>query len=368
MKVISFALVLALLLLSTSVLAEESSNRKAPVDASRRTEAKEPGEEAERTDALRPAQKMADSQLNLVTAPVPRGSEGDVPGLMSYQGLLTDDDGLALDTTVSITFSIYKDSTGGQKVWSETQSNVAVTNGLFDVQMGRMNSIPDSVFKDPGRWLGIKVGAYPELQPRQRIAAVGYAFRAEVANSVAPAPVDTVLIDMICDLLIWSGDSVAAIYADTTYYGPGDLSRAVNDFAYSYWDKFDLVLQHMIDSLDPGEQQIPQLILDSTRVWAPKDLDAYAASLDSAYAAGDTLRLRQFDAETRKHSLDRVSSVSKEVAVIIAGQLKGDSTKGWLWDKAKALLLDLIDKVLEDIPSLGSALKKVAGAAKAAAG
>ena len=34
-----------------------------------------------------------------------------VPGLMNYQGTLTDDGGVVLDTTVSMTFTIYYDST-----------------------------------------------------------------------------------------------------------------------------------------------------------------------------------------------------------------------------------------------------------------
>jgi hypothetical protein len=45
----------------------------------------------------------------------------EVPGLVNYQGTLTDDEGVALDTTVSMTFSIYTDSVGGTQVWTETQ-------------------------------------------------------------------------------------------------------------------------------------------------------------------------------------------------------------------------------------------------------
>ena len=99
----------------------------------------------------------------------------EVPGLMNYQGTLTDGDGVALDTTVSMTFSIYTDSVGGSQVWTETQLAVAVGSGLFNVLLGSVNRIPDTVFKDPERWLGVQVGGDPELTPRQRIASVGYA-------------------------------------------------------------------------------------------------------------------------------------------------------------------------------------------------
>jgi hypothetical protein len=102
----------------------------------------------------------------------------DVPGLISYQGTLTDDVDVALDTTVSMTFTIYNDSTGGVAKWTETQPAVVVSSGVFNVFLGRVNSISDTLFKDPERWLGIQVGGDSELEPRQRIAAVGYAFQA----------------------------------------------------------------------------------------------------------------------------------------------------------------------------------------------
>lgn len=107
----------------------------------------------------------------------------DVSGLMNYQGTLTYGDGVALDTTISMTFSIYTDSTGGTQVWTETQAAVVVSNGLFNVLLGSVNAISDTVFSDPVRWLGVQVGGDPELTPRQRIAVVGYAFQAAEADT-----------------------------------------------------------------------------------------------------------------------------------------------------------------------------------------
>jgi len=102
----------------------------------------------------------------------------DVPGLISYQGTLTDSAGVALDTTVAMTFSINSDSVGGDQVWTETQPSVTVSHGLFNVLLGSVNAIPDTVFKDPQRWLGVQVAGDLELAPRQRIASEGYALRA----------------------------------------------------------------------------------------------------------------------------------------------------------------------------------------------
>ena len=48
----------------------------------------------------------------------------DVPGLIAYQSTLTDENGLPLDDTVSMTFSIYDDSTGAFLIWDEIQPAV----------------------------------------------------------------------------------------------------------------------------------------------------------------------------------------------------------------------------------------------------
>jgi hypothetical protein len=80
----------------------------------------------------------------LLVAMLPVVALADVPGLINYQGTITDEYGVALDTTVSMTFSIYTDSTGGSLLWNETQSSIAVTSGLFNILLGRVNSILDT--------------------------------------------------------------------------------------------------------------------------------------------------------------------------------------------------------------------------------
>jgi hypothetical protein len=107
----------------------------------------------------------------------------DVPGLISYQGTLTDDGGVALDTTVAMTFSIYPDSNAGPQLWTETQPSVEVTDGLFNVLLGRVIPLSDAVFLESERWLGVQVGGDPEMTPRQRIGSVAYAFRTARADT-----------------------------------------------------------------------------------------------------------------------------------------------------------------------------------------
>jgi hypothetical protein len=101
----------------------------------------------------------------------------DVPPEMHYQGQLTDDLGAPLDTTVSMTFTIYSDSSGGMVVWTETQMGVDVDGGLFNVLLGSVMPVPDTLFADDWRWLGIQIGSDPEITPLTKLVTVPYAFR-----------------------------------------------------------------------------------------------------------------------------------------------------------------------------------------------
>ncbi len=107
----------------------------------------------------------------------------DVPPQINYQGHLTDDSGAPLDTVISMTFSVYNDSSMGSLVlWTETQTGVAVNGGLFDVLLGSVIPIPDTVFASDWTWLGIQIGSDPEIAPRTKLVAVPYAFRVSTVD------------------------------------------------------------------------------------------------------------------------------------------------------------------------------------------
>ena len=56
-------------------------------------------------------------------------------------------------------------------MWSETHVNVPVSNGLFSVRLGSVNTFStDTLTGDC--WLGIRVGTDPEMAPREKLAAV----------------------------------------------------------------------------------------------------------------------------------------------------------------------------------------------------
>jgi len=108
-----------------------------------------------------------------------------IPQIINYQGILTDTSGNPVpDGQYGIVFSIYDASTGGTALWTETWNSgttpITTIGGNFSVLLGIHNSISASFFNDhPTTYLGIKVGSDSEMQPRQKIASVGYAFKAE---------------------------------------------------------------------------------------------------------------------------------------------------------------------------------------------
>lgn len=96
-----------------------------------------------------------------------------IPNLISYQGVLNDQNGLPVTGTVNITFRIYDMDTGGVALWNENQS-VQVETGLFNVKLGAVQQLPASVFVSDSLYLGTQIGADGEMTPRQRITPGPY--------------------------------------------------------------------------------------------------------------------------------------------------------------------------------------------------
>ena len=102
----------------------------------------------------------------------------DIPRSISYQGRLTDAGGAPLTGMYTITFRIYDAAVGGATLYNSGGISVTATDGLFSVNIGEapMPAISVSVFADTTRYLGITVGADPEMTPRSKLTSAGYSF------------------------------------------------------------------------------------------------------------------------------------------------------------------------------------------------
>jgi hypothetical protein len=274
MKVNALMVALLLILLSTAALAGEVATQ------------------APRADM---------SSLVLAKTPVSGGPKTDVPQLMSFTGSLQDTNGVALDTTVSMTFSIYIDSGAVSPIWNETQPAVEVKSGLFNILLGSVNAIVDTIFQDPERWLGVQVGGDPESIPRQRIASVAYAFwaaeadTAEYARSSAGGGAggwldDGTVVRLETDTdSVGIGTSAPAAKLDvrgTLNVGRDEAGYDVNFYGdYSngrfFWDQEKMALRAGLDYF--GTQWTPDSV-----GWcsAAMGLDCKASGVRGAFAMG----------------------------------------------------------------------------------
>jgi hypothetical protein len=101
---------------------------------------------------------------------------------MIYQGILTLPNGTAAHGPYSLKFSLYATSTNGTALWTETQENVGVENGIFNVILGSVN--PIALPFDKQYYLGITVGSRYELSPRIQLTSCAYSFHAACADSI----------------------------------------------------------------------------------------------------------------------------------------------------------------------------------------
>lgn len=92
------------------------------------------------------------------------------PGVVSYQGTLTDAAGKPVNGAANMTFRLYTAPTGGTALWTEAHTGanaVPVSNGLFNVLLGSLTPITTSVWSNATLYLGVQVGSDAEMAPRE---------------------------------------------------------------------------------------------------------------------------------------------------------------------------------------------------------
>ncbi len=118
-------------------------------------------------------------------------ASAQVPPLIQFSNVATDEGGNTLSGAVSITFSLYTGQQGGKPLWTETQNNVPLDpTGHYSVQLGitKANGVPTILFTTgEARWLGVRIAEQLE-QPRVLLLSVPYALKAGDAATIGGLP------------------------------------------------------------------------------------------------------------------------------------------------------------------------------------
>jgi len=116
-------------------------------------------------------------------------TEISVPHLIRFSGLLH---ASAANQTTGLTFTLYKDQTGGAPLWVETQNVLPDASGRYTVLLGTSHAegIPAELFSDlEAHWLGVQVVGEQELViPRVQLVSVPYALKAGDASTIGGHP------------------------------------------------------------------------------------------------------------------------------------------------------------------------------------
>jgi hypothetical protein len=130
--------------------------------------------------------------LSLAAQTASRGSSSSqVPPLIPFSSVATDEGGSSLSGVVSITFSLYTAQQAGSPLWTETQNSIPLdATGHYSVELGitRISGMPTTLFTSgEARWLGVRIAEQAE-QPRVLLLSVPYALKAGDAATIGGLP------------------------------------------------------------------------------------------------------------------------------------------------------------------------------------
>lgn len=121
-----------------------------------------------------------------------QSATGVVPPLVRYSGVVKG----RTPGVVGVTFSLYKDQTGGGPLWIETQNIQVGDAGRFTVMLGANHAggVPTDLFSaGEARWLGIQPEGAPE-QDRVLLVSVPYAMKASDADTLGGKPLSAFVL------------------------------------------------------------------------------------------------------------------------------------------------------------------------------
>lgn len=125
------------------------------------------------------------SALMMIAVALPLQAEAaSSPQKSGFQGKLLDTASNPRNGSFDMTFRIFDAPALGTELWTETQTGVAVNNGVFTVQLGAVAALPAGLFNGTSAYLEVQVAPDTAMTPRQQLLMSPYAFRALIADDL----------------------------------------------------------------------------------------------------------------------------------------------------------------------------------------
>ena len=139
-----------------------------------------------------------------------------VPSKVMYTGKLYQS-GTPVSTAQNVTFAIYDADSGGNKVWTESYSQVGLNNGILSVALGSVAPLTPKVLNGSARWLEITVGTQV-MTPRVSLVSVPYAITSENAiGDITPKSVTVGGSQVIDSTGTWIGSVKSSSESDPLF-------------------------------------------------------------------------------------------------------------------------------------------------------
>jgi hypothetical protein len=133
------------------------------------------------------AQSVGDQTIGGQPTPIAATAATVIPALIRYAGIAASSD---KKPQASATFLIFKDESGGEPLWSETQTVAFDAGGHYDVYLGATggSGLPLDLFATgEARWLEVQI-AGEKPQTRVLLTSVPYAIKASDAATLGGLP------------------------------------------------------------------------------------------------------------------------------------------------------------------------------------
>ncbi|MCF8247142.1 MAG: tail fiber domain-containing protein [Saprospiraceae bacterium] len=105
---------------------------------------------------------------------------------LSVQGVIKNSDGSAVDNgKYDLTFKLYTATSGGTALWTEDQSQLPVTGGIYSALLGSVE--PLTVGFNTTYYLGVAVDGGTEMTPRARLTSAPYALSLIGQDNIFPS-------------------------------------------------------------------------------------------------------------------------------------------------------------------------------------